>query len=120
MVMVPAYSVGSKVQRVRCLTRVASLGATVWVIFAATGFSCAGTESQDAARVSSLTPVWFTEASFSAGWIGRPAVVGNLVIFGAHYGLAAFDTQTGKLAWRGKRRALEMGGKAENAALGGG
>ena len=102
--------------RVRSLTRVSSLAAILWAVFATVGFSCRGTESQEAARPSSLTPVWFTDASFSAGWVGRPAVVGNLVIFGAHYGLAAFDTQTGKLAWRAKLWSLEWDAVAKNVA----
>ena len=102
----------------RSLTRVPSLAAILWAIFAGAVFSCRGTESKEAARASSLTPAWFTDASFSAGWIGRPAVVGNLVIFGARYGLAAFDTQTGKLAWRTKLWSVEWDAMAKNIASG--
>jgi outer membrane protein assembly factor BamB len=84
------------------------------------GFSCKGSDSGRQANGGTLELVWNTAAQNVFGWPGTAGVAGNTVIFGAHQGLAAFDTESGALRWTAKLWSDDIDAFATNVAIGDG
>jgi outer membrane protein assembly factor BamB len=93
--------------------------AAAFLLASSWAFSCKGTESEGPAT-SPLKLLWFAPATFSRGWPGQPVVSDGVVILGAHYGIAAFDEQTGQLLWRAKLWSREWDSGSKNIVTGDG
>jgi outer membrane protein assembly factor BamB len=83
-------------------------------------FSCGGSDIPPRGSGPTLGLRWSVPAVNVAGWPGAPAVWGNVVIFGAHQGLAAFDTESGAPRWTAKLWTDDMDAFAPNIAVGDG
>jgi len=69
------------------------------------GWSCSEASPTARSGASPMTRVWSTPLGGDAEegrWTGIPVVTHGLVLFGIRGGIAAFDTATGREAWRAK------------------
>ncbi len=88
------------------------------LIVTASAFSCGGSDIERPVNGGALELVWNTAAQNVAGWPGAPGVSGNVVIYGAHQGLAAFDTESGALRWTAKLWSDDLDAFVRNIAIG--
>lgn len=90
------------------------------LVLSVSAFSCRGSDIEQPGIGAGVERFWYTPAPNVAGWQGTAGVAGNTVIFGAHQGLAAFDTQSGALRWAAKLWSSDLDAFAKNIAVGDG